>query len=87
MNDRILTGIAGLDQILYGGVPQGNAILVEGPPGSGKTTLGLQFIVEGIRQFDENGIVVTFEQFPQQLYRDAATFGWNLQQLESENKL
>lgn len=87
MNERVTTGIDGLDEILNGGVLRGNSVLVEGPPGSGKTTLGLQFIVHGITRCNENGIVFTFEQFPEQLYRDALVFGWDLKRMEEEGKL
>ncbi len=87
MNERVTTGVIGLDEILNGGVLRGNSVLVEGPPGSGKTTLGLQFIVHGITQCGENGIVFTFEQFPEQLYRDAMAFGWDLRRMEEDGKL
>ena len=49
-SNRIQTGIWGLDDILNGGLPQGHLYLVEGDPGTGKTTLALQFLLEGIRQ-------------------------------------
>ena len=64
-----------------------DAILVAGAPGTGKTTLGLQYLVNGASEFGENGIYVTFEQMPDQIYRDAAAFGWDLRKLERENKL
>ena len=58
-----------------------------GGAGTGKTTLGLQYLVNGATEFGENGIYVTFEQMPDQLYRDAMNFGWDLKRLEKENKL
>ena len=64
-----------------------DAIMVAGAPGTGKTTLGLQYLVNGASKFDENGIYVTFEQMPDQIYRDATAFGWDLRKLERENKL
>ncbi len=85
--EKIPTGIEGLDLILMGGILQGQAVLIEGTPGSGKTTFGLQFIQEGILRCGEAGLVVTFEQFPAQIYRDAANFGWDLPALEAQNKL
>lgn len=87
MSEKVATGIPGLDEIFQGGVLRGSSVLVEGPPGSGKTTLGLQFVVHGILQFGEGGIVITFEQFPDQLYRDALSFGWDLKRLEEDGKL
>lgn len=85
--ERMPTGIEGLDLILGGGVLRGHAVLVEGAPGTGKTTFGLQFIYQGILQHGEAGLVVTFEESPEQIYHDAANFGWNLPALEAENRL
>jgi circadian clock protein KaiC len=73
--------------MLGGGFLAGDAVVVAGGTGTGKTTLGLQYIVNGATQFGENGIFVTFEQMPNQIYRDAKNFGWDLRQLEQENKL
>ena len=64
-----------------------DAILVAGSAGTGKTTLGLQYLVNGATKFGENGIYVTFEQMPDQIYRDATNFGWDLRKLEKEKKL
>lgn len=86
-NDRVKTGIKGLDEMLGGGFLPQSANLVEGPPGTGKTTFGMQFIYNGIRQHNEPGLIVTFEEFPQQYYRDAESFGWDFRQLEREGKL
>jgi circadian clock protein KaiC len=85
--DRVKTGIKGLDDMLIGGFLPETANLVEGAPGTGKTTLGMQFIHTGITQFGEPGLIVTFEEFPQQYYRDAETFGWNFRELEQADKL
>jgi len=85
--DRVKTGIAGLDDMLHGGFLPQSANLVEGAPGTGKTTLGMQFIYNGIVQFNEPGLIVTFEEFPQQYYRDAASFGWDFRELERQQKL
>lgn len=85
--DRVKTGIKGLDEMLTGGFLTESANLVEGAPGTGKTTLGMQFIYSGITQFGEPGLILTFEEFPQQYYHDAEAFGWNLRELEQANKL
>lgn len=84
---RVKTGIVGLDEMLHGGLLPQTANLIEGAPGTGKTTLGIQFIYNGITRHDEPGLILTFEEFPQQYYRDAASFGWDLKQLEREGKL
>ncbi len=83
----IKSGIDGFNDLLLGGFIKKSAILVEGVPGAGKTTFGLEFVYKGIIEMNEPGIVITFEEFPEQLYRDAANYGWNLRQLEEENLL
>jgi circadian clock protein KaiC len=85
--DRVKTGITGLDEMLGGGFLRETANLVEGAPGTGKTTLGMQFIYNGIIQANEPGLIITFEEFPKQYYRDAAAFGWDFQELEKRNLL
>jgi circadian clock protein KaiC len=84
---RMKTGIVELDEMLHGGFLPQTANLVEGAPGTGKTTLGMQFIYNGIVQADEPGLILTFEEFAQQYYRDAASFGWDFKKLEQEGKL
>src|SRR4030081_1266056 len=81
------TGITGLDAILGGGVPRGNVIVVEGPAGSGKTSLGLEFIYRGAKTFDEPGVIVLFEVAPLKVIQDAAQFGWDFPELERQGKL
>lgn len=85
--NRVATGIPGLDQILKGGVKRGNAVLVEGTPGAGKTNLGLQVIYAGATLYDEPGLIVTFEEFSHQIIRDALSLGWDLQTLIDSGKV
>lgn len=85
--ERIKTDIKGFDEMLGGGFLPQTANLVEGPPGTGKSTLGMQFIYNGIRYHNEPGLIVTFEEFPQQYYRDAESFGWDFHRLEREGRL
>ena len=85
--ERVKTGIPGLDEMLHGGFLPQSANLVEGAPGTGKSTLGMQFIYHGIVDYDEPGLILTFEESPQQYYRDAATLGWDFRRLEREGKL
>jgi len=85
--ERVKTGIPGLDEMLCGGLLPQTANLVEGAPGTGKTTLGMQFIYHGIVACNEPGLILTFEEFPQQYYSDANNFGWDFRQMEQENKL
>src|SRR5262245_11297741 len=85
--DLVKTGIRGLDDILPGGIPRGNVILVEGAIGTGKTTIGVEFVYRGAYQFDEPGIIVLFEVSPHKLMRDALQLGWNLESLGRQNRL
>ncbi len=85
--DLVKTGIVGLDAILSGGIPRGNLILLEGAIGTGKTTLGVEFVYQGAMQFDEPGIIVLFEVSPDKIVRDAAQLGWDLPALERAHKL
>jgi circadian clock protein KaiC len=86
-SNLIQTGIQGLDDILLGGIPRTNVILVQGAAGTGKTLMGMEFIYRGIVAYDEPGLIVVFETSPDKLIRDAAGFGWNLEDLERRKKL
>ena len=80
--DVIKTGIKGLDSILLGGIPRTNVIVLQGVTGSGKTLMGMEFIYRGITEYNEPGLIVVFETSPDKLIRDAAGFGWNLNELQ-----
>lgn len=85
--DRMPTGIPGLDRLLEGGLVRGNSLLVEGPPGSGKTTFGVRIIAEGVLQYDEPGLMITFEEFPKQIYQESLGYGIDLAALEATGKM
>lgn len=85
--DLVKTGILGLDEIFIGGIKENNIILVEGSPGAGKTTLGLEYIYRGAKDLKENGLIVSFELSPQKLLRDAKGFGWDFESLVRKNKV
>ncbi|MFN2226247.1 MAG: RAD55 family ATPase, partial [Anaerolineae bacterium] len=84
---RAPLGITGLDKMLDGGLITGSITLLQGAPGTGKTTVGMQFLHEGVKKYDEAGLLITFEQFPHTLYRDGLAHGWNLRELEQEGML
>lgn len=86
MDHKVKTGIKGLDEILEGGFLSGCSVLLEGPPGSGKTNLGLQILYNGITRYDESGLLITFEQYPEQIYRDALSLGMDLKALQEQNR-
>jgi circadian clock protein KaiC len=85
--DRVRTGIDGLDQLLCGGFLRGDAALVAGAPGTGKTSLGMQFLYNGITRYRQPGLFITFEEFPERIYRDADNFGWDFRALEEQRQL
>ena len=78
---RTSTGIEGLDEILGGGVTPNRLYLVEGTPGTGKTTFSLQFLLEGARR-GEPGLYVTLSETEAELRAVAQTHGWSLDALE-----
>ncbi|MGQ0546573.1 MAG: ATPase domain-containing protein [Betaproteobacteria bacterium] len=68
-SELVKTGISGLDAILAGGIPRGNVILVEGAIGTGETTMGVEFVYRGAKEFGEPGVIVVFEVSPDKLAR------------------
>jgi KaiC/GvpD/RAD55 family RecA-like ATPase len=74
---RISTGIPGLDDFLEGGFPKGFAVIVTGPPGTGKTTFSMQYLMEGVKN-GERCIFFSFEERAQQLVQHFARFGWDV---------
>ncbi|WP_198283991.1 RAD55 family ATPase [Evansella cellulosilytica] len=86
MKQLVTTGINGLDSLLNGGIPKGNGIIVEGAPGTGKTTMGIQFLYHGALN-GENGLYLSFQEFPDQIYSDMSNFGFNIKELEKQKLL
>jgi circadian clock protein KaiC len=84
---RTKTGIQDLDKALNGGIPQGNVVLVSGGAGTGKSTLCLQFAVNGASLFGEKSLYLSTEQNKKELFKQADGFGWNLADLESKQLL
>jgi len=78
--DRCGTGIAGLDYTLDGGLPRQRIYLIQGEPGAGKTTLGLQFLLEGVRK-GERTLYVTLSETKEELNQVASSHGWSLDQI------
>jgi circadian clock protein KaiC len=84
---KVKTGIPGFDSVLSGGFRQGKTITLSGPPGSGKTTFGMQFLYVGAKDFDESGIFVTLSQSPAEIKNDFKSFGWDVQKLIEEGRM
>jgi circadian clock protein KaiC len=81
------TMLEGFDDISHGGLPIGRTTIVSGTSGTGKTLFAVQFLYNGITYFNEAGIFVTFEESPDDIVKNALSFGWDLQQLIDEGKL
>lgn len=89
MNDfikmgRLPSGIPGFDYISDGGFPKGRSTLVSGTSGSAKTVFASQFLAAGIRNYNEPGVFITFEESPEEIRRNMAGFGWDIEQWESD---
>ncbi len=84
---KIRTVIEGFDDISHGGMPAGRTTLVSGTSGTGKTLFAIQFLYNGIINFDEPGVFVTFEESPTDIIKNAFSFGWDLGKLVNEGKL
>jgi circadian clock protein KaiC len=74
---RLNTGIPGFDGLIEGGIPEGFVTIVTGPPGTGKTTFSLQFLMEGVKN-NERCIFFSFEEIVEQLIKQTIRFGWNI---------
>jgi KaiC domain protein len=86
MVERVKTGIEGLDEMLEGGLPKGHTVVVMGSFGTGKTTFGLQFLNQGLKQ-SEKGIYISLEEDDRSILDDAMAFGWDLKPSIDAKKL
>lgn len=84
--EKITTGIPGLDVITEGGLPTRRLTLLAGTAGSGKTIMASHFIAAGIELFGEPGVFVTFEDSPDDIRRNMASFGWDIAKWEEQGK-
>jgi len=87
MDARVKTGVAGLDELLGGGLPAGGTYALLGYSGTGKTILSFQFIYKGVVDYNEPGIYITLEEDKDKLISNMKTFGWDSASLEAENRL
>lgn len=84
--EKLMTGISGFDFVAMGGLPKGRSTTVAGTSGSGKTVFVSQFLVEGIRQFGEAGVFVTFEEPPAEIRCNLLSLGWDVEKWEKAGK-
>jgi len=83
MVERITTGIPGMDELLKGGIPKRNIVLISGGPGTGKTIFSQQYLYHGLLK-GEPGVYVALEEHPVQVRREMAEFGWDVRRYEDE---
>ena len=81
--ERVITGIPGLDDILHGGIPKRNVVLLSGGPGTGKSIFGQQYLYNGLR-LGEPGVLVVLEEHPVQVRVSMSQFGWNVRPYEEK---
>jgi circadian clock protein KaiC len=81
------TGIRGLDEVTFGGLPRGRPTLVCGTAGCGKTLLGVEFLVRGALDYGEPGVFMAFEETPDDLAQNVASLGFDLDQMQARKQL
>jgi KaiC/GvpD/RAD55 family RecA-like ATPase len=86
-SEHVPSGIPGLDEVLGGGYPRGRVILITGGPGSGKTVMAMQFLLDGVNRFDERGVFVSLEESKQHLIAEMSNFGWDVEKYERKNQI
>ena len=86
-SENVPSGITGLDDLLGGGYPRGRVILITGGPGSGKTLMSMQFLIDGVERFDERGVFVSLEESKYHLLSEMNNFGWDLEKYEKKGQI
>ena len=81
------TGIKGFDEITEGGLPKNRITLISGGTGSGKTLLGIDFLINGATNYNEPGVFMSFEETEDELYKDVASLNLDLRGLVSQKKI
>src|SRR5439155_25167888 len=84
---KLATGITSFDFIAKGGLPRNRTTLLSGTAGSGKTVFAMQFLAAGIRDADEHGVFVTFEESAGDIRENMRSFGWDVGQCERDGWL
>ncbi|MBC7711012.1 MAG: KaiC 1, partial [Rhizobacter sp.] len=81
------TGIKGFDEITEGGLPKNRITLISGGTGSGKTLLGIDFLVNGVIHYKERGVFMSFEETEDEIYQDVASLNLDLRGLVSKKEI
>ena len=87
VKDRVPSGLPGLDQIMEGGFVRNSVNLIGGGAGCGKTIFCMQFIINGIKNYNETGVFISFEETEDQLQNNLKPFGWDIKGLVKKGKL
>jgi circadian clock protein KaiC len=85
--EKSRTGIAGFDEVTNGGVPKGRPTIVCGGPGCGKTMFAVEFLVRGATEYNEPGVLMTFEETSEEMTKNVASLGFHLKGLAAQEKL
>ncbi|HEY1921758.1 MAG TPA: circadian clock protein KaiC [Tepidisphaeraceae bacterium] len=85
--EKAPTGIDGLDEITHGGLPKGRPTLICGGPGCGKSLLGIEFLARGATQFGEPGVLMTFEETEEDIRKNVASLGFDIDKLIADKKI
>jgi circadian clock protein KaiC len=85
--EKTPTGIPGFDEISEGGLPKGRTTIVCGGAGCGKTMLGIEFLVRGAQEYNEPGVLMAFEETPEDIARNVASLGFDIEALANQKKL
>ncbi|HKZ95211.1 MAG TPA: ATPase domain-containing protein [Candidatus Bathyarchaeia archaeon] len=86
LDNRVSSGIVGLDEMIEGGFPRGSLILLAGSPGSGKTIASAHFLYHGAKNLNECGIYLSFGEHKEFFYENLRKFGFDFEPLESQGK-
>ncbi len=85
--DIVQSGISGLDAMMDGGFTKGSITTLSGPTGCGKSTLAMQFLVNGAEKFAEPGLYIALEETRSSTYANMASYSWNIARLEQDKKI
>ncbi|MBU0636365.1 hypothetical protein KKE06_05040 [Candidatus Micrarchaeota archaeon] len=84
---RIRSGVPGFDELVGGGVPEGNLLVVTGDPGSGKTNFCYRFLYGGANDYEEPGVYISLEESEPEIIKEAAYYGYDFSTLIQQRKL
>ena len=84
---KTASGIRGLDEITFGGLPKGRPTLIAGGPGSGKTLMSMEFLIRGATDYNEPGVFMAFEETGEELAQNVVSLGFDLNELIAQKKI